>query len=193
MKVRTVSGCFWNQHLCEAIEEEIANPATRYILTFDYDSVFSADDIADEYRILETHPHIDAIVPLQSHRGDDMPLFTIRGVKEVAPGYLDQLTIPITTGHFGLTLLRADKLRQMPRPWMMATPNKDGRWGEGHTDADISFWYGWEKAGFNVHLACHIAIGHIEDVILWPSKENLTPTIQRVTDYLRSGKPMEAR
>lgn len=193
LRMHTVSGCFWNQHLCPAIETELQNPDCRYILTLDFDSVFSAQDIIDMYRIMETHPHIDALVPMQSHRGTKSPMFTIRGKSEVPFNVFDMPTCEITTGHFGLTLIRADKLRKLPRPWMVGVPANDGSWGEGHIDPDIYFWYEWEKAGNTVHLANHVVIGHIEDVVLWPAKSNLEPIPQKVTDYLQFGKPMEAK
>ena len=196
-RIRSVSGCFWHQHLSNAIEQEIAEPDCRYIITLDYDSLFCADDVKELYRIMETHPHIDALVPMQSHRGLQTPLFTKLGadgkpLSQVPTQAFDALTLEITTGHFGLTILRADKLRDLPRPWMQGRLAPDNTWGEGHTDPDIDFWYKWADAGNVVHLANHVIIGHIEDVVLWPGKD-LAPIYQRVNDYVRFGKPKEAR
>lgn len=195
--VRTVSGCFWNQHLCNAIETEIAEDSCKYICTLDYDSVFSVEDVAEMYRIMETHPHIGALVPMQSHRGANTPLFTITDlngnrVKDTPAETFDGITTRITTGHFGLTFIRADLLREMPRPWMVARLAPDNTWGEGHVDADIDFWYKWGDCGNEVHLANHVVIGHIDDMILWPG-EDLAPVYQRVSDYIRYGKPAKAR
>lgn len=196
-RVRTISSCFWHQALSTAIESEIERPECRYICTLDFDSLFRAEDVADLYRIMETHPHIDALVPMQSGRGSNKPLFTIRGkngmlISEVHPATFDGLTTPITTGHFGLTFIRADKLRDLPRPWMVGTPAQDGTWGEGHVDPDIDFWFKWEKLGRAVHLANRVVIGHIQDMVLWPGAD-LTPITQSVTEYVKHGKPPEAR
>lgn len=192
-RMRTIGGCFWNQHLSQAMEEEIRQPNCRYICTLDYDSLFSAEDVYEMYRIMETHPHIDALVPMQSHRGLPTPLFTRRASgAEVDNELLRPLTMDITTGHFGLTFLRADKLRELPRPWMVARLAPDNTWGPGHVDADIDFWYRWADNGNTVHLANHVVIGHIEDMVLWPSQD-LSPIHQRVTDYIKYGKPAEAR
>jgi len=196
-RVRSIGGCFWNQHLCNAIETEIARPECRYICTLDYDSLFTPQDVAELYRIMETHPHIDAIVPMQSGRGSNKPLFTMRGddgkmKSQVHPAVFDMLTTEITTGHFGLTFIRADKLREFPRPWMVGRPANDGTWGDGHVDPDIDFWFKWEMHGNVVHMANRVVIGHIEDCILWPSAD-LTPIYQRVSDYIKTGKPLEAR
>lgn len=196
-RVRTIGGCFWNQHLCNALEMEIAQPECRYICTLDYDSLFTWMDVAEMYRIMETHPHIDALVPIQSGRGSVMPLFTMKNPdgsfkKEVHPATFAGHTTEISTGHFGLTFIRAEKLREFPRPWMVGRPAADGTWGEGHVDPDIDFWFKWTEHGNAVHLASNVVIGHIEDCILWPKKD-LTAMYQRVSDYIKHGKPPEAR
>ena len=136
LRMHTVTGCFWHQHLSEAIEAELIDPKCRYILTLDFDTIFSHEDVFELYRIMETHPHIDALVSLQSKRGATDALFTMADdagklLKEVHAGIFDELTAPIHTGHFGLTMLRADKLRALPRPWMLAKPDAEGRWRDG--------------------------------------------------------------
>jgi hypothetical protein len=196
-RVRTISSCFWHQALSTAMESEISRPECRYICTLDFDSLFRWEDVADLYRIMETHPHIDALVPMQAGRGGNRPLFTIRGtsgllVSEVHGDTFNGLTTRITTGHFGLTFIRADKLREMPRPWMVGTPADDGTWGDGHVDPDIDFWFKWEKLGNLVHLANRVCIGHIQDMCMWVSAD-LTPIYQSVSDYIKHGKPPEAR
>lgn len=196
-QVRMVTGCFWHQHLSEAIEKEIADPETRYIMTMDYDSVFMPEDIAEMYRIMETHPHIDALVPLQAHRGAPHPLFTMLDTNgqrksECHPSVFETLTAPIYTGHFGLTFLRADKLREFPRPWMVGVPNAEGRWGDGRVDPDIYFWKKWNELGNTVHLANRVGIGHIEDMVYWVDRD-LGRITQTMTNYMTTGKPMEAK
>ena len=194
-RVRNISGCFWNQHLCNAIEDEIVNDECRYICTLDYDSLFSVEDVSELYRIMETHPHIDALVPLQSGRGGgNKPLFTMGDPPkaQMPAATFESLTAEISTGHFGLTFIRAEKLREFPKPWMVGTPDVDGGWREGHIDPDIFFWRKWTAEGHHVHLANKVVIGHIEDMVMWPSKD-FTPCYQRVTDYITGGKPLEAR
>lgn len=196
-RVRSISSCFWHESISNAMELEIADPEVRYICTLDFDSVFRWEDVADMYRIMETHPHIDALVPMQSGRGGNKPLFTMRGPKgeltgEVPAALFDSLTSTIATGHFGLTFFRADKLREFPRPWMVGKPASDGTWTEGKVDPDIEFWFNWTQHGNTVQLANRVVIGHIEDMILWPKKD-LSTTTQRMSDYIRYGKPPEAR
>lgn len=199
IQIRSIGGCFWNQHWCRAAEETVNDPDCKYLLSFDYDSVFSPSDVAELYRIMETHPHIDALVPMQSGRGDDMetPLFTMadgagRTLSQVPITTFEKLTTPIRTGHFGLTLIRADALKTMTHPWMMGTPDTDGRWNDGRVDPDIYFWNKWHAEGKTAHLACRVVIGHIQDMVLWPG-DDLTRRYQTMSDYLKHGKPAEAR
>lgn len=191
--LQMTGGCFWNQHICPAMEQAIQAEGCRYVLTFDYDSVFTANDIRLLYGILETHPHIDAVSPLQSHRAASTPLFTIEGQAQFPASWLDQLTFEVATTHFGLTLIRAESLRKMPHPWMMGVPGKDGRWGPDRIDPDIYFWRKWKECGMSIHVSPRVSIGHIDEMILWPSATDLTPVYQTSSDYLKYGKPLEAK
>lgn len=197
LRMHTVTGCFWHQHLSEAIESELVDANCRYILTLDFDTVFSHEDVFELYRIMETHPHIDALVSVQSKRGASDALFTMADdagklLKEVHAGIFDQLTAPIHTGHFGLTMLRADKLRALPRPWMLAKPDPEGRWRDGREDSDISFWTNWRKQGNTIHLANKVAVGHVQEMIMWPGQD-FKPVFQDSARYINDGKPPEAR
>ena len=196
-QVRMVTGCYYHQHICEAMEQEVANPDTRYIMTLDYDSVFMPEDVSELYRIMETHPHIDALVPLQAHRGAVKPLFTMvdangKPKNECHSSVFETLTAPIHTGHFGLTFIRADKLRDFPRPWMLGVPNSEGRWAEGRVDPDMYFWKKWAEVGNTVHLANRVGIGHIEDMVYWVDRD-LNRTVQTMSNYMTLGKPPEAK
>lgn len=192
MTIRMTAGCFWNQHLCPAMEESAANADCRYILTFDFDSVFTADDVLMLYRILETHPEIDALSPFQSHRGLNTPLFTVEGTDRIPSEYLGRIAFPAATTHFGLTMIRAEKLRQLPHPWMKGEPGPDGRWSAQRIDPDIWFWQQWKKSGFSIYVSPRVSIGHIDELILWVSRKDLTPIYQKSSDYVRYGKPPEA-
>ncbi len=197
MRIHMITGCFWQQNLSNAMEAELKDPDCRYILTLDFDTVFSHEDVAELYRIMETHPHIDALVSLQSKRGGNEALFTMADdvgklVGTVEAETFQRITARINTGHFGLTMIRADKLREFPRPWMCAIPAPDGTWGEGHIDADITFWNNWNRHGNTVYLANHVAVGHVEELVMWPGQD-FGPVYQKSSDYINYGKPMEAR
>jgi hypothetical protein len=184
-------GAYWHEILCELIEKRIEEGA-EFILTTDYDSVWSPDDVREMYRLMKAFPEADAICPVQQHRGRQSVLVGVlkdgKPVGQMRQCEFDRSLTKITTGHFGLTLFRASKLRSLPRPWMVPTPNKEGRWNNG-TQADIQFWFDWEKAGNSLYLANRVPIGHQIDLILWPSKDYGAPIYQSLDEYQETGVP----
>ena len=104
---------------------------------------------------------------------------------------LSQQLTPIVTGHFGLTIFRAETLRNHERPWMVPRPNDENRWGKDHRDFDMDFWDRWVGAGKQAFMATHVVLGHLEEVVAWPNK-NITPIYQHVRDFAQKGKPAEA-
>ena len=194
--VDKIVGCFWHQNISNKIEEHIHNKDIEFILTLDYDTIFCADDVKEMYRLMRAYPEADAIVPVQMKRTNDCALFNILDKKgNPKPNAykcdFDHNLVQIGTGHFGLTLFRAEKIRKLPKPWMCPKPNNDGDWGKGHIDADIDFWLNWRKSGFTAFLAPRIVIGHMEELIVWPG-EDIKPIYQNVADYYDSGKPAGA-
>jgi hypothetical protein len=97
---------------------------------------------------------------------------------------------PIDTAHFGLTLLRTEKLRALPKPWFMPTPDAEGRWGDGKVDEDIGFWENWRAAGNTLFLANRVAIGHMETVARWPGQD-LQAIRQPMSEFNETKKPPE--
>jgi hypothetical protein len=133
------------------------------------------------------HPEADAIAPLQSSRHLGPALFTI---KDEHGKNLDKVNLetmlpdlrPIDSAHFGLTLINAHKLKELPRPWFMPVHDADGRWEEGRIDEDINFWIKWKAAGNTLFLANRIAIGHLELAVRWPGKD-LQTILQPVREW----------
>lgn len=192
-----VVGCFWHQILSEAIEQAISNSDCTRVLTCDFDTIFTANDVRELHKILDAHSNLDAVVPVQSKRCSADALFTIqdesgKNKQTVYSRDFERTITPISTGHFGLTLFRADRLRSLARPWMIPTPNPEtGRWDSGREDADISFWRNWHRAGCTVALANHVRVGHMQELITWPGKD-FQPVHQTIEDYQRRGVPKEA-
>lgn len=196
LRIRAKSGqsCFWHQKLSELMEEAIADPTCRYVLTMDYDTIFCAADVMELYRLLEARPDVAAAFPLQAKRGCDQALFSIAGKApgtckaSVSQADLSRHLLPAHTGHFGLTLIRADSLRALPRPWMQPAPNAAGRWEGGQVDADIAFWLRLKEAGMVACLAPKVVVGHLEEVVKWPGKD-MRPVLQATGDYEENGIP----
>jgi len=193
----TGQGAFWSQVLSDCMEKLLDNVRCRYILTIDYDSVFSRHDVLELYRLMEAYPDCGALCPVQSMRGTEMALFGITDKTGKPKTFMYSADFakhvtPIFTGHFGLTMIRADCLRQLPKPWMCPKPTPSGQWIEGKVDADISFWHNWKKAGFVVGLANRIIVGHLEEVVKWPG-DKFQPIYQETKDYNVTGIPAEVR
>lgn len=190
-------GAYWHQVMSEGMEEIIARPGITHVLTLDYDSIFTAEDVLELHRLMQANTMIDAVCALQSKRSSEHSIFTLANPDGTLRdrAYLAEMsmsTTRIATGHFGLTLIKADALRKFPRPWMVPKPNAAGRWGDGKIDADIDFWYHWRDAGFTLHLANHVPIGHMEEFISWPGQEFKTFQ-QAFSDYCKHGIPKEVR
>jgi hypothetical protein len=186
--VKAGQSCYWHQMLSNQMEEAIADPACEFVLTLDFDTVYSPHDVLELYRLLRACPDVDAVYPLQSKRGCEQVLFSLKGALTEAD--LTRNLLPADTGHFGLTLFRAESLRKFPRPWMVPEPNADGKWRDGHTDADIDFWRRFKRAGFRCCLAPRVVVGHLEEVVKWPGKD-LKPVYQATADYDAAGIPAE--
>ena len=197
VKYQIAGGAYWHQVMSEVIELQIADPNVRYVITCDYDTVFSYEDVLELYRLMEACADADAIFPLESRRGTEYAIFGIRGkdgkpLTSIATPNLSRNLMPVSHGHFGLTILRAEKLRTFDRPWMTATPGPDGRWGDGKKDADIDFWHHWIATGRTLFLAPRIAVGHLQEMITWPGRD-LKPIYQMPYDYDAGGMPQGAR
>lgn len=193
MPVRKVTGAFWGQCLTRAIELVLAEEKPEWILTVDYDTIWTPATLETLIDIAVRHPEADAIAPLQSKRGARTPLFFIRGrdgkaVAEIPRTILDAELVATTSAHFGLTLLRASMFASLRKPWFAAAAAPDGSWGEGRIDDDIWFWQQLEKSGRTCYIAPRVVVGHGEFKITWPNV-NLEPIHQDPTEFWESGPP----
>lgn len=186
------TGAFWDQCITRSIEDALADGAD-WILTIDYDSVFDRNHIEQLVSLANRYPGVDAIVPIQSARMSELPLMTVKdsdGNNRTRMEYreFDGELLKIATGHFGLTLIRAEALRKMPKPWFLGVPDSDGAWNTDKIDADIWFWREFEKAGFAACLANRVAIGHLELMVRWPGHD-FQAIHQHPSEFWKTGQP----
>lgn len=187
------TGAYWEQGIEGAIEEVI-DQGHDFILTTDYDSVYTKEDVLTLIHLMRTHPKIDAITSLESGRSTDLPLMTVKDEKGESRGRISRAELendlfgPINTAHFGLTLIRASSMKTMKHPWFWSKPNKQGRWKEGKTDADIGCWVKWMKSGRTLFLAPHVVIGHLVEMVKWPGRD-LKAIHSDARQYPKEGKP----
>jgi len=167
------TGCYWSQVLTNLIESETPKK-TDYLLTVDYDTWFTWDHVQALMLLMEQYPEADAIVPVQVKRETDSPLWIVKnedGTNKTRISYDEYMNadlMPITLGHFGLTLFRTSVFETLDKPWFKAIPGPDNRWDEGRTDADIYFWNNLAATGCKAFLATHVNVGHMQQLCTFP-------------------------
>lgn len=192
--LRKHTGAFWGQCLERGMDECVKD-GCDWILTIDYDSIFTKEDIANLIRLAQENPDADAIAPIQAHRTKPTPLMTMNGpdgkkLAEVPFETFDPELTKIATAHFGLTMIRVERLKKMRKPWFISLPAGDGTWSEGRTDDDIYFWRRWAQEGNTLYLANRMPIGHAELMVRWPGKD-FNAIHQHPSEFYKSGKPEE--
>lgn len=189
------TGVFWDQGLQRMMSDLVAAGKTKYILTFDYDSIFEVRDVVRLHQIMESNPDIDVLCPIQIGRDRDEVLLSVldkngKPRNQVDSDELFADAIDIGHGHFGMTLIRTDALRAVPKPWLWGQPNKEGDWTEGRMDPDIYFWKKLREHGRRVCATPKVRLGHLQLVVSWPT-DDLALRHQYVNRYMDEGRPRE--
>lgn len=178
-------GAYWGQCLERAMEQCVES-RVDLILAIDHDTAWTPRNLLDLCRLMRENPDVDALAPVQMKRGGDDPLFMR------LPGADPNAALPrLLTAHFGFTLLRTSALSRVPHPWFHGAPAASGRWEAGKLDDDINFWRKWGAAGNTLHLAPRVAVGHVQSVVTWPSKD-FTAIHQYLGDWQSDGRPADA-
>jgi hypothetical protein len=181
------TGAYWHKTLQNAIEKVVDD--ADYIVTTDYDSVYSPDDVEVLLSTIYDNPGYDAVACMQTMRTTG--LLMMNPESPVTIKDLDADHLKVKSAHFGLTAFRAEALRSLPKPWFASVPDEDGGWGAGSRDPDMWFWDRWAEAGRSLYLLPNQPIGHLETVVTWPGC-NLKPVYQTMADYKENGKPAGA-
>jgi len=188
----TAGGAYWGQSLERVMMSAVENGAD-VVVTMDYDTLFTREDLLSLLRLLAENPEADAIAPVQQGRSDNKQLFSMKdaagmGRRQVDRVEFAQPLVRASTAHFGLTAIRASALEGLPHPWFLSQPNVEGTWGHARTDADIWFWRQWEKAGKSLYIATRVVVGHLELMVRWPDKF-FNATLQEFDEWRTSKKP----
>lgn len=160
--VRRFQGAFWGQCMQNGMDLCIKD-GINWVLCIDYDSMFTSKHVDTLMGELGNNPEIDALAAMQSRRSKPYPLMTVgegetECVRTVKP-------IKVTTAHFGLTLIRLDVLKDIPKPWFFGRPSENGDWGPDRLDPDIWFWHQWRLAGKTIYVSTQAIIGHLEVMV----------------------------
>ena len=166
------TGAFWGQCLQNCMEDVIDKHDV--ILTFDYDTVFTAKTV-EALLTLMMFSGVDAIAPLQTKREANTVMFALPGIKPedkttVEDDWFQKPVQLVETAHFGCTFIRTEALKKVPKPWFVAHASEAGDFRGGHIDEDIHFWKAFHKAGNKLGIATQISVGHAELMITWPSR-----------------------
>lgn len=192
-KIHSATGAFWGQCL-ERIMTDSVTEGAEYVITLDYDTVFTPADVHSLLWLAAGYPEADAIAPMQQARGWERPLMNCSGAdgKICEQATVDQWrTKPLIeagSAHFGLTLFRAASLRKMPHPWFLGQPNTAGEWKDGRVDDDIHFWHKWRAHGMKLFIAPRVVVGHVIESVAWPAAD-MSTAVQTGSDYQKNGKP----
>lgn len=189
IRVTKFTGAYWGECLERVIEDAVAQ-GCEWVLTVDYDTVFTPDTLDRLLMLAEMRPDADAIAPLQVKRESDT-VIAARKADTLASEF-EQDLMEVDTAHFGLTMLRASAFAKMSKPWFQSVPNSKGHWrNEGDdckVDADINFWHQWRAAGNTLYLAPRVSVGHMELMVTWPG-EDFKPLYQRTSEYQVTKQP----
>jgi len=195
--LKQIAGAYWGQCLTRAMDECLTDDEQKpdLLLALDYDTVFKPWHVVSLLDIMQRRPEVDALIPIQCHRGLRQMLCSVRGddgemMHDVTPAMLMEEIMPVASGHFGLTLLRVSALERMSKPWFIGTPDAQGGWGDGRIDDDIHFWNQWRKSGNTAYLANRVPVGHLMELIAWPGK-TMEPSFQQIQEFYERGTPAD--
>lgn len=166
-----------------------------YLITVDYDSIFTNEDVKELLRLAIRYPEADAIAAWQASRWKDHPPLAgiLKQDGEWGGGVpvedmkrLDLTKVDNTV--YGLTIIKVSAIQKLKKPWFLDIPNAEGEWEYGKTDADSYFWAKFREAGNKLYMANRVRIGHLHEDILWLDDDfNLIK--QDLTDYYSKGRP----
>lgn len=197
MPIIANTGAFWGQCLDRIMRNALEDvPGLTHVLTCDYDSIFSVDHVKRLYRTA-IRANADAMFAVQVKRQAACALMTIMNEDGTLRQSITQEEaradyLRVSTGHFGLTLIKADAIRRLQSPWFQEVPDASGGWGDGHIDPDIWFWRQWNKSGNTLYQANHVKIGHAQLMATFPDSR-WNPVHIHMSEVQKAGIPIFAR
>jgi hypothetical protein len=145
---------------------------------------------------MQENPEADAIIPLQIKRECDSPLIgkvneKQRPLLEIPLIEFEKELMPVSGGHFGLTIFRVSALKKLKKPWFLPVPDSNSGWDEGRLDEDIYFWRNFCESGLQAYLAPKIGLAHLQLMATMPGRlENgLKPIHQYISELEKNGLP----
>lgn len=168
--IRMYRGVWWERSLQNTLEDFIAE-GFEYAVTTDYDTTFTPPQFNSLLDFMFSQESADAVCAVQPQRGSGAAMFSPIVRNPNTPDLADVRTnepVQISTGHFGLTLIRLARLKDIPKPWFWNQPGAGGSWrrdATGLVDADIHFWNQWRAHGRTLYMLPWVSIGHLECLV----------------------------
>lgn len=154
-------GYHWG-HGMQGLLELCVRDGVDWALALDFDSLFTRSNVEGLLARFRDRTDIDALAPIQLRRGEkETPIFKT-GKEGVV---LDDEPVEVQSAHFGLTLIRIERLKDLPKPWFTSLPDENGSWGPGRTDDDTYFWNLWRAHGRNIFVEPCVGIGHLQQMV----------------------------
>ena len=173
----TISGGVFYGQCMQSMMEGLMDgdkPKVDYIITVDFDSMFTATHITRLLSIIAQEDQVDALAALQPMRGKGRMLGSRYDGATIE---WDGRPIKVDSAHFGLTIIDAEKLLKLEKPWFWSQPDENGSWNDGRVDSDVWFWRQWERAGNSVYIDPGTRLGHLEELVsYYDDKMNLLHT-----------------
>lgn len=169
ISIKSTGGVFYGSSM-QTMLEECVRDGVDIAVAVDWDSIFTAKQVRQLIENAVSDDSIDALAALQSRRGSSNPLLSV-DTKGLPVGTAINVNfegkpLQVRTAHFGLTVIKLDKLTQVEKPWFWGQPGERSKsWDETRVDDDIWFWRQWEKAGNTVFIDSSVSIGHMEEMI----------------------------
>ena len=188
-----VGGAYWEQAMQNGLNLMI-RMGCDYIITVDFDSIFNVNDVDELVLMATRYPEADAVAswqPKRQGKGESLMGFKDENGKFMPNVPLEYLAGEVSQADhtvFGLTLIKAEALKKMPKPWLQSFPNADGKWADGKTDADGYFWDKWGKTGLTIYSANNAKIGQLEEYIRWTGPDYKVID-QQLSEYYKNGRP----
>lgn len=154
-------GVFYGQCMQRMFNDVVSQNAD-YILTVDFDSIFTKHHLDRLLGYIVNRDDIDAITAVQPKRGTGTILAT-RGKEEDL--VWDGNPIQVKSAHFGLTVIRVESLKKVAKPYFLGVADSDGEWITDKVDDDVWFWKQWDKAGNTLYIDPGCRLGHLEEVV----------------------------
>ena len=184
-----LSGAYFDQNMERALESGLSK---EYVITIDYDTVFTPDDVRRLVVLMDAHPEAGAIAAMQVMRGPSgIPLVSRNEHDPVTEAEVSGDIFKVKSCHFGLTIIRTSALKAMRKPWLHHQAAPDGGWGDGRIDADVGFWHKLNEVS-QTYVTPRVNVGHLQEMVSWVNGA-WGVTHQHLEEYRKSGKPANVR